>query len=83
MEKHRKEQYMLREDNHDTATASQAAQVHERMRWADIVIHRWPTALGIAFAILIALDIENGSELYFVLLIVGLGYLVPAALNRP
>jgi hypothetical protein len=74
---------MVREDDHDTATAPRASQAPNRKRWTDLLIHRWPTALGIAFAILIALDIESGSELYFVLFIVGLGYLVPAALNRP
>jgi hypothetical protein len=74
---------MVREDDHDTASGSQALRAQERSRWTESLIHRWPSALGIAFAILIALDLERGSELYFVLFIVGLGYLVPAALNRP
>jgi hypothetical protein len=69
---------MVREDEHDTASGAQ-----ERSRWTESLIHRWPTVLGIAFAILIALGLERGSKLYFLLFIVGLGYLVPAALNRP
>jgi hypothetical protein len=42
----------------------QALQAPERRRWIESLIHRWPTALGIAFAILIAFDLESGSELY-------------------
>lgn len=76
---------MLREDDHDTATASQAAQVHERRCWADFLIHRWPTALGVAVAALTFFDeqvtVEFVSVVSAIVVLMALIYLGAAALE--
>lgn len=71
-------------DGHATADGlSHAHPVPGRRRWIDFLKHRWPTLLAIAFAVLVAFDLEDGSDLHFLLFILALGYLAAAALNRP
>jgi len=70
----------------DRATAKDdsphAHQAPDRRGWVAAILHRWPTVLAVAFAFLVAYDLEDGSVLYFILLISALCYLAAAALNR-
>jgi len=59
-----------------------AHQVPDRRRWADFLMHRWPTALGIALAALAAFDVEDGLEFATLTLLLALVYLGAAALDR-
>ena len=68
--------------DHVTTDAHYTHSAPGRWRWSDFLKHRWPTALAIAFAFLVAYDLEDGSTLYFILLISALCYLAAAALNR-
>lgn len=52
-----------------------------RRHATDVMKHRWPTILAIACAVLVAFDLEDGSSLYFILIISALGYLAAAALD--
>ena len=53
-----------------------------RRRWTEVVMHRWPTALGIAVAALIAFDLEDGRELAALTVLMPLVYVGAAALDR-
>ena len=63
-----------------------AHQVPERRRWAEFLKHRWPTALGIAVAALIAFDLEidagSVSSLSALTMLMPVAYLGAAALDR-
>ena len=51
-------------------------------RWTEVVMHRWPTALGVAVAALIAFDLEDGRELAALTVLMPLVYVGAAALDR-
>ncbi len=53
-----------------------------RRRWTDVLMHRWPTALGIAVAALAAFDLEDGLEFAALTVLMALVYLGAAALDR-
>src|ERR671911_2166173 len=59
---------------------------HARGRWTNLLVHRWPTALGVAVAALTAFDlkIDAGfvSSLSALIAIMALVYIGAAALNR-
>jgi hypothetical protein len=38
-------------------------QTHPPQRWTDVLKHRWPTVLGIAVAALAVFDLQGGTEL--------------------
>lgn len=60
---------------------------HARGRWTNLLVHRWPTALGVAVAALTALDlkVEAGlvSSLSALVVVMALVYVGAAALGRP
>jgi hypothetical protein len=45
-----------------TVDSPQAHQAPNRRRWTDVILHRWPTALGIAVAALAAIDLQLNVE---------------------
>jgi hypothetical protein len=53
-----------------------------RGRWTDVLMHRWPTALGIAVAALAAFDLQDGLEFAALTVLMALIYLGAAALDR-
>src|SRR5918995_2674410 len=55
---------------------------HARGRWSGVLMHRWPTALGIAVAALAAFDLQDGLEFAALTVIMALVYLSAAALDR-
>jgi hypothetical protein len=55
---------------------------HARGRWTDVLMHRWPTALGIALAALAAFDVQDGLEFAALTVLMALVYLGAAALDR-
>jgi hypothetical protein len=55
---------------------------HARGRWAGALMHRWPTALGIAVAALAAFDAQDGLEFAELTVLMALVYLGAAALDR-
>ena len=55
---------------------------HARGRWAGALMHRWPTALGIAVAALAAFDVQDGLEFAALTVLMALIYLGAAALDR-
>jgi hypothetical protein len=55
---------------------------HARGRWTGALMHRWPTALGIAVAALAAFDAQDGLEFAELTVLMALVYLGAAALNR-
>ncbi len=57
-------------------------QTPNRRRWTDVLMHRWPTALGIAVAALAAFDLEDGLEFAALTVLMALVYLGAAALDR-
>ncbi len=59
-----------------------AHQAPDRRRWTDVLIHRWPTALGIAIAALAAFDLDDGTEFAALTVLMALVYLGAAALDR-
>lgn len=75
----------MTDNSNVTNIADEVHSGHNHHGWGGGLTHRWPTLLGIVgvVAILVAFHPENGRELYFLLFILGLGYLVPAALNLP
>jgi hypothetical protein len=52
-------------------------------RWTDALLHRWPTALGIAVAAGSALDLETGLEFAALTVPMAVIYLGAAAFDRP
>ncbi len=63
-----------------------AHQVPDRSRWTDVLLHRWPTALGIAVAAMTAYDLEidagSVSSLSALVVLMALVYVGAAALDR-
>jgi hypothetical protein len=55
---------------------------HARGRWTGALMHRWPTALGIAVAALAAFDAQDGLEFAELTVLMALVYLGVAALDR-
>ncbi len=58
---------------------------HARGRWTGALMHRWPTALGIALAALAAFDLQDvqeGLEFAALTVLMALVYLGAAALDR-
>ena len=54
----------------------------DRRRWTDVLMHRWPTALGIAVAALAAFDLQDSLEFAALTVLMALIYLGAAALDR-
>jgi hypothetical protein len=65
-------------------TGSGAPHAHDR--WRDLLIHRWPTALGVAVATMTALDLGTDavfvSSLPALIVLMALVYVGAAALGR-
>ncbi len=69
----------------DRAPAGDPPCTHQspgRRRWTDVLMHRWPTALGIAVAALAAFDLQDGLEFAALTVLMALVYLGAAALDR-
>ena len=69
----------------DHATDDDSPHTHQapdRSRWTDVLVHRWPTALGIALAALAAFDLEDGLEFAALTVLMALVYVGAAALDR-
>ena len=69
----------------DRATAGDPPRTHQspgRRRWTDMLLPRWPTALGIALAAPLALDLDGGLEFAALTVLMPLVYLGAAALDR-
>src|ERR671911_1325736 len=70
--------------DHVTSNDSHHAQQPPNHRsWTGVLMHRWPTALGIAVAALAAFDVDDGLEFAALTLLMALVYLGAAALDRP
>src|SRR5918997_2945722 len=65
-----------------TSDSHRAHQTPGRRRWTDVLLHRWPTALGIAVAALAAFDLRDGTEFAALAVLLALIYLGAAALDR-
>jgi hypothetical protein len=63
-------------------TDSHRARQSPGRRWTDVLMHRWPTALGIAVAALAAFDLQDGLEFAALIVLMALVYLGAAALGR-
>ena len=59
-----------------------AHQAPDRRRWTDVLMHRWPTALGVAVAALTVFDLEDGLEFAALTVLMPLVYVGAAALDR-
>jgi hypothetical protein len=61
-------------------------KTHPPRRWTDVLKHRWPTALGIAVAVLTAFDLQLDAgfvaSLSALVVVMALVYLGSAALDR-
>jgi MFS superfamily sulfate permease-like transporter len=55
---------------------------HAQRHWIDVLLHRWPTALGIAVAALAVFDLQGGTELAALTMLMPVVYLGSAALDR-
>jgi hypothetical protein len=67
-------------------SAEEMKRTHRTPRWTDVLKHRWPTALGIAVAVLTAFDLELDARfvasLSALVVVMALVYLGSAALDR-
>lgn len=63
--------------------APPSAPPHRLRRGAALIASRWPTWLALAVAGVNLLDVGDGTELAFVLVVAGVGYLAVAVLERP
>ena len=52
-------------------------------RWAGVLLHRWPTAFGVAVAALSALDLETGLEFAALTMLMAVIYTGAATFDRP
>jgi hypothetical protein len=59
-----------------------ACRAPERRSWTEAVMHRWPTAVGVAVAALTAFDLQDGRELAALTVLMPLVYLGAAVLDR-
>jgi hypothetical protein len=57
-------------------------QKHPSRRWTDVLKHRWPTVLGLAVAALTVFDLQGGTELVALTMLMPVVYLGAAALDR-
>jgi hypothetical protein len=75
----------LKDAARDSATDASSPGTHQspRRRWAGVIFHRWPTALGIAVAALSALDLETGLEFAALTVLMAVIYLGAAVFERP
>ena len=69
-------------DHATTDDSHHAQQMPNRRRWTDVLMHRWPTALGVAVAALAAFDVDDGLEFAALTVLMALVYLGAAALDR-
>ncbi len=65
-----------------TEDSHRAHQSPGRRRWTEVLMHRWPTALGITVAALAAFDLQDGLEFAALTVLMALVYLGAAALDR-
>ena len=65
-----------------TNDSHRARQSPGRRRWTDVLMHRWPTALGITVAALAAFDLQDGLEFAALIVLMALVYLGATALGR-
>ena len=65
-----------------TNDSHRARQSPARRRWTDVLMHRWPSALGIAVAALAAFDLQDGLEFATLTVLMALVYVGAAALDR-
>jgi hypothetical protein len=61
--------------------SSHAQRVPDRRRWTDVLKHRWPTALGVAVGALTVFDLQGGTELAALTMLMPVVYLGSAALD--
>ena len=69
-------------DHATTNDSHHAQQTPNRQRWTDVLMRRWPTALGIAVAALATFDVDDGLEFAALTVLMALIYLSAAALDR-
>ena len=69
-------------DNATDANTRGTNQAPGRRGWPGVLLHRWPTALGIAVAGLSALDLESGLELAALTVLMAVIYLGAAVFER-
>jgi hypothetical protein len=70
-------------DGDTDAHTPEALQFSGGRGWTGAVLHRWPTALGIAVAGLSALDLETGLEFAALTVLMAVIYLGAAVFERP
>jgi hypothetical protein len=58
------------------------AHRNDGRRWTSVLVHRWPTALGVAVAALTVFDLRGGTELAALTMLMPVVYLGAAALDR-
>src|SRR3712207_2504845 len=58
------------------------AHRNDGRRWTNVLVHRWPTALGVAVAALTVFDLRGGTELAALTMLMPVVYLGAAALDR-
>ena len=68
-------------DHATTNDSDHTQQTPNRWRWTDVLMHRWPTALGVAVAALAAFDVDDGLEFAALTVLMALVYLGAAALD--
>ena len=70
-------------NDHDTTTDSDhTRQTPNRRKWTGVLMHRWPTALGVAVAALTVFDLRGGTDLAALTMLMPVVYLGAAALDR-
>jgi hypothetical protein len=77
-----KESFAAKVRDHATDDSPHAHQPPDRRRWTEVLMHRWPTALGIAVAALAAFDLQDGLGFATLTVLLALVYLGAAALDR-
>jgi hypothetical protein len=60
----------------------QVSRVPGRGSWTHALMHRWPTALGVAVAALAAFDMADGTEFAALTMLMPVAYVGAAALDR-
>ena len=77
-----KESFADKVRDYATDDSPHAHQAPDRSRWTEVLMHRWPTALGLVVAALAAFDLEDGLEFAALAVLMPLVYLGAAALDR-